>query len=315
MSDWSAAVDKNTGKTYYYNKKTKETRWTKPEENEDPSKDAPENWAATVDKKTGKTYYYNKVTKETRWTKPAGVADPSASAMTADDDEEEPSVSVSKTVAADEEDLGDPREWRKVVDQRTGRAYYYNKTTKATSWKKPMGFDEAQMARDTPARGAAEEKAAAPAIPIPKAPATINERAFVSAAASKTSGAPVALGGPKKKFDDSDSGGEDPVDDDDDDEEDATEQANGTSGKAAGRKLLDDDPVEDDMSTGGVKFDFAKHRKGWMARAFHVGPTFDEKKLLSFKKTLIKKALLKQNREFDADAVQSFKSKLISLLF
>lgn len=34
--------------------------------------DHPDNWKATTVKETGKTYYYNKVTKKTTWTKPEG---------------------------------------------------------------------------------------------------------------------------------------------------------------------------------------------------------------------------------------------------
>lgn len=32
MSGWTATVDKASGKTYYYNKQTKQTQWTKPAE-------------------------------------------------------------------------------------------------------------------------------------------------------------------------------------------------------------------------------------------------------------------------------------------
>ncbi len=54
---------------------------------------------------------------------------------------------------------------------------------------------------------------------------------------------------------------------------------------------------------------FAKHRKGFFSRFFRTGQHHDEKKLLSFKKSMIKKALLKQNRDLDAEAVQNFKSQ------
>mgnify|MGYP001099448405 CR=1 FL=1 len=55
---------------------------------------------------------------------------------------------------------------------------------------------------------------------------------------------------------------------------------------------------------------FAKHRHGLFNRIFRIGDGFDESKLLSFKKSLIKKALLKMNRDLDAEAVQAFKSAI-----
>ena len=45
-----------------------------------------------------------------------------------------------------------------------------------------------------------------------------------------------------------------------------------------------------------------------MDRLFRTGNVMDESRLLSFKKSLIKKALLKQNRELDDEAVQTFKN-------
>eukprot|EP01006_Ploeotia_vitrea_P027799 TRINITY_DN60566_c0_g1_i2.p1 TRINITY_DN60566_c0_g1~~TRINITY_DN60566_c0_g1_i2.p1 ORF type:complete len:674 (+),score=448.69 TRINITY_DN60566_c0_g1_i2:161-2182(+) len=65
---------------------------------------------------------------------------------------------------------------------------------------------------------------------------------------------------------------------------------------------------DDDDGLGGFEFRFAKHRHGWINRTLRIGSTFDEDKLLSFKKSQIKKALLKMNREMDAQAVQSFKN-------
>lgn len=74
---WKEAKDKS-GRTYYYNTVTKETRWKKPEEQKEKTvgqeasklttKGGEWSSAKTAD---GKTYYYNKLTKESRWTKPA----------------------------------------------------------------------------------------------------------------------------------------------------------------------------------------------------------------------------------------------------
>jgi hypothetical protein len=63
-----------------------------------------------------------------------------------------------------------------------------------------------------------------------------------------------------------------------------------------------------DGEDGAHEFKFAKHRKGIFNRVFRLGGAHDESTLLSFKKSLIKKALLKQNRDLDEAAVQAFKN-------
>ena len=65
---WRATVDSTTNKTYYYNKKTREVSWTKPEG----FGHYDEHWRSAKDLSTGKTYYYHKKTKEVSWTKPDG---------------------------------------------------------------------------------------------------------------------------------------------------------------------------------------------------------------------------------------------------
>lgn len=88
--DWTEHKDPTTGKTYYYNKLTKETTWTKPAPKlaataplapgapKAPAAPGappapgglPPDWTEHKDPVTGKTYYYNKLTKETTWEKP-----------------------------------------------------------------------------------------------------------------------------------------------------------------------------------------------------------------------------------------------------
>lgn len=100
---WVATVDKTSGKTYYYNKQTKATSWTKPE-NFDGGAAAPAaaaaasdvkqptneeleaigaNWSEVTDPKSGKKYYYNKKTKRTEWNRPACMGDAPAAAAPA----------------------------------------------------------------------------------------------------------------------------------------------------------------------------------------------------------------------------------------
>ncbi|CAK5091484.1 unnamed protein product [Meloidogyne enterolobii] len=67
-SIWSQHVADN-GRIYFYNKVTKVSSWTKPDElktNEEKEKSVWREYKTPE----GKTYYYNTVTKITTWTKP-----------------------------------------------------------------------------------------------------------------------------------------------------------------------------------------------------------------------------------------------------
>lgn len=65
---------------------------------------------------------------------------------------------------------------------------------------------------------------------------------------------------------------------------------------------------DDDNDDDGSDFRFAKHRHGWFNRFFRTGDYHDIGKLLRFKKSLIRKALLKENRHLDEEAIQTFKN-------
>jgi len=66
----------------------------------------------------------------------------------------------------------------------------------------------------------------------------------------------------------------------------------------------EDEEEENEMA----QFRFAKHRHGWFNRTFRTGEVIEEEKLLSYKKSMIKKSLLKKNRDLDEEATQAFKN-------
>ncbi|KAK1941790.1 Negative elongation factor D [Phytophthora citrophthora] len=84
MSVWSAHVTKE-GRTYYYNKSTKQSAWEKPADfdGEEPGAAAAAastsnsakktEWEELWDPKNERAYYYNRATRKTQWQKPEGV--------------------------------------------------------------------------------------------------------------------------------------------------------------------------------------------------------------------------------------------------
>jgi hypothetical protein len=261
MSDWKATVDPSSGRTYYYNKVTQVTSWDVPEgfnEKGDSTADDAANWKATVDPASGRTYYYNKVTQVTAWDAPACMQ--GGSPLPADKDIS--SSSSAAQPAASEAKAVDGGEWVPTVDPGSGKTYWFNKTTRETTW-------------DDPYAEAAPEAA-------PQAQAQPQARAQLV----------------------------DSSDDEDQEVETAQEQTPEDPGSNAQRaKMLRADMFEDDVEDEKeMQFQFAKHRKGWFNRMFRVGEIADEQQLLRFKKSLIKKALLKQNRHLDTLAIQVFKN-------
>jgi hypothetical protein len=80
-----------------------------------------------VDKKTGKTYYYNKDTKETRWSNPAAdLKRPDSASTTRDSQPSEPPLR---------------KLFAEKVDPQSGRSYWVNLKTRATSWNAPDGWN------------------------------------------------------------------------------------------------------------------------------------------------------------------------------
>ena len=62
---WLLHMDLQTGKRYYHNARTQETRWHKPQ-------GFVEGWVRATDPQSGKPYYYNNTTLEHQWEEPPG---------------------------------------------------------------------------------------------------------------------------------------------------------------------------------------------------------------------------------------------------
>jgi len=281
---WVEAQDPKTGKTYYYNKATKKVSWNKPEELQgttksddpndpnDPNND-PTYWRETKDQKTNRVYYYNKKTKKCVWQRPACLgADPSK-----DKDKDKKDKNQSSSQKKDV--------WKEATDPKSGRPYWYNKKTKKTTWKNPHTSNYK--------------------VEKPKTVEISSE--------SKEPESDIKIKKVEGMFDDSD---DDDDDDEDEDEDGAVEEVSNKDQTEGIMKKKEeqyqtnimgvDNDEEDDEDAHDFKF--AKHRHGWLNRVLRTGTIMDDQKLLTFKKSLIKKALLKENRSIDQEAVQCFKN-------
>lgn len=97
----------------------------------------------------------------------------------------------------------------------------------------------------------------------------------------------------------------------DSDEEEELEKSMKKPIVPIGKRLLEDPnegALDVQILNEAAKLKFSKHRKGWMNRILKIGDAQDFSKLLTFKRTIIKKSLLKQNRDYDELCIQSFKS-------
>mmetsp|Transcript_13719 Transcript_13719/g.20714 ORF Transcript_13719/g.20714 Transcript_13719/m.20714 type:complete len:518 (+) Transcript_13719:143-1696(+) len=71
---------------------------------------------------------------------------------------------------------------------------------------------------------------------------------------------------------------------------------------------ITEEKEEEDEGIGAAGYELTKHRHGVINRVLRLGQAHDANRLLSFKKSLIKKSLLKMNRPRDEQCVQMFKN-------
>nr|XP_046270588.1 rho GTPase-activating protein 12 isoform X2 [Scatophagus argus] len=93
-------------------------------------------WQVHTDQDSGKVFYFHPVTRETTWSDPHGVPPPPARDMDQSKGIEEgqpTSPSPLLSPASSQGSCG----WEQLVDEVSGRVYYYNPTSGATSWTIP----------------------------------------------------------------------------------------------------------------------------------------------------------------------------------
>ena len=170
--EWLEGYDPKNKRKYYVNKRTGESRWTKPLAKEEVNAN---DWISGRDPKTKRVYYYNKRTKETTWEKPPGYRDPGEEKESANTTDAQKVIAATnnrkKTIkpiiksvdgaqsrvdSPSLKELKDRKKqqktkkkrppeagksgtmlWISGTDPNTGKVYYYNTATKETTWTKP----------------------------------------------------------------------------------------------------------------------------------------------------------------------------------
>ncbi|GAX25312.1 hypothetical protein FisN_5Lh401 [Fistulifera solaris] len=137
QGDWGAFVDEDgTGRIYYFNVVTGESRWNPPTSdfpmvNEPPRLLVSEGyWGAYVDEKKKSVYYFNRKTGQTTWNRPY----PSF-----------PRVSVNSPAHTVQRPLAVSGDWSAYLDNNKN-VYYFNDVTGESTWQPPSGFPTVQAA-------------------------------------------------------------------------------------------------------------------------------------------------------------------------
>ena len=139
---WIEVIDENSGLPYYYNEITKVTQWDLPIKplQEDSvsssskffvdqdllvndSSDLPQGWEQLTDESTGLSYYIHTEKKITQWQFPER-------SVTQDSDSSKASQILSQGLIL-------PSGWVQLVDDHSGKAYYFHERDSKTQWEPP----------------------------------------------------------------------------------------------------------------------------------------------------------------------------------
>ena len=128
--DWKEMTDKTSGRVFYYNKKTKETQWTKPTTSDDTANVSSSNIAKNIDTDAETKDLINKLDDSIN----------NNNNNNNNKNELKPETSAKDTKATKNISSGSSNssEWKEMKDKKSGRTFYYNKKTKKTQWTKPV---------------------------------------------------------------------------------------------------------------------------------------------------------------------------------
>ena len=332
-ANWAESTDGKTGRKYFYNKVTKKTSWAKPKCLLTPSHSRASSSSA--------------VQPPPLPLATLGSKGPSPATSATTSPRGPPPLPAAVTATAVLPSTKPTAEWAEAKDPATGRSYWYNRETKETTWVNPLPGATLMTMNPLTAAGLASAVSAAPSAAPSVAGTMTSAQSYRYTQGSVQAGQMnSALLQSLQKVAISDPFGEeskqqtpaptsassaiaaamekrdlhsllDMEDDGPSSEDEGSAQTSPAGSKHGTLSRVDAntmtaqavrDRLQEDSVTDASQLHFAKHRKGWFKRTFRVGSAFSTEKLMEWKKSLIKKSLLKENRHLDALAIQLFKN-------
>ena len=337
-SNWAESTDSKSGRRYYYNRVTKKTTWQQPKCLQLASPAHSRNASViNVVHSPGvptlasfATIHATAVSPpHSTHGSPRGGPPPLPASTTA---------TASQPLPPQTPSSPPPSVWAEAKDPSTGRSYWYNRDTKETSWVNPTP-SAAQMTVN-PLSSAAPAPASVAGTMTSAAQQSYRYATHATLTAETLQTMQGMRGGPQADEAKQQQQQTPPLpslpqggggverrdlhslldlDDDGHSSDDAQDSAATSPTGSRYNTLSPSDAatlttqhvrerLEADGSADSTPLHFSKHRKGWFKRTFHVGTAFSSERLMEFKKSMIKKSLLKENRHLDTLAVQLFKN-------
>lgn len=312
--EWTLLFDKNTNRSYYQHSSTMYCRYSPPPQGMIPTP-ADAYWVKKIDPE-GKPYFYNKLDKSSILTVP-DVFEMDIQEIPLPDPEEE--VKQEDTVLGVFQMQG----WRIRIDQASGLPFYYNYKLREYAWfptptnQSKTSLLEAQISTFAAGKRRSLVTGHVTAEGLPSIQTRRSRKSSITKGETRNSKNINSLTisqesnvGEKSlvprdaSFVQSDDDQDDVKDNIPEEDEEGIEMSEHLDADNGGRKTSGDGGA----AAKRVRLELTDFRKGWVKRTLNVGPVYEDNTMLSFKKSLIKKALLKKNRDFDKEAMQSFKN-------
>ncbi|XP_029282118.1 rho GTPase-activating protein 27-like [Cottoperca gobio] len=110
-----------------------------------------DDWQVHTDQESGKTFYFQPVTRRTTWCDPCGPSAPLAADLDHPEGSEGGQLTSPSLLLPPASSQGSCV-WEQLLDKASGRFYYYNPTSGATSWAAPEPLSPSSLPGSTASR-------------------------------------------------------------------------------------------------------------------------------------------------------------------